>query len=227
MATIDFSQEARCQGCLHIALTSIGGSNNSALVKAVGRVLRDMPPVQLPESKGAVLFLRFIDGDELPCWAEGGGGGGTGGKARRWDQFSAYKSLVGLLCVAQCHDVDDLDNIRAGYKDCIKAHQHALCSSRCLVYGPKKNFEVCADLKDGMVHVDCTVDELDVLPEDIQPPVVERVAGELAQGIFIKLRAKMEECQRVIGDPSRVEPLPHLKTPMECREPAEEEAEQR
>ena len=224
MATVDFSQEARCQGCLHIALKSIG-DGSGALVKAVGRVLRDMPPVQLPESKGTVLFLRFVDGDELPCWAVSGGGG-TGGKVRRWDQFSAYKSLLGLLCVAQCHDVDDLDNIRAGYKDCIKAHQHALCSSRCLVYGPKKNFERCTELKDGMVHVDCTVDELDVLPEDIQPPTVERVAGELAQGIFIKLRAKMEECQRVIGDPSRVE-LPHLKTPMECKEQSEEEAEQR
>lgn len=218
MSTVDFSQEARDQGCLHIAVKSVGATN-SALVQAVGRVLRDMPPVQLPEPKGTVLFLRFIDGDELPCWA--------GGKAR-WEDYSAHKNVLGLLCVAQCHDADDLDNIRAGYRDSCKAHQPGLCSSKCLMYGSRRSCTGLKDgiLKDGLVHIDCTVDELDILPEDINPPVVEKVANELAQSIFFALRSRMEGIQRLVGDPGRTDPIKHLKAPMEMDQ-GEDEIEQR
>lgn len=213
MSMVDFSQEARDQGCLHIAVKSVGATNR-ALVQAVSKVLYDMPPVQLPELKGTVLFLRFIDGDKLPCWAAG--------KAR-WEQYSAHKNVLGLLCVAQCHDADDLDNIRAGYKESCKAHQPGLCIARCLVYGSKKS---CTVLKDGLVHIDCTVDELDVLSEDIKPPSVEKVATELAHGIFFALRSRMDNVQKVVGDPGRTDPLKHLMAPMEV-ESREEDVEQR
>lgn len=211
---VDFSQEARDQGCLHVAVKSVGTANN-ALVRAVSKVLRDMPPIQLPDPKGTVLFLRFIDGEELPCWATG--------KAK-WEQYSAHKNVLGLLCVSQCHDADDMDNIKAGYKDSCTAQGSGLCSSRCLIYGPKKS---CTDLKHGMVHVGCTVDELDILLEDIKPPVVEKVASELAQDIFFTLRSRMEDVQKVVEDPGRTDPLKHLKAPMEEMESWEEEAEQR
>ncbi len=225
MSMIDFKQEARDQGCLHIALKPVGGTDTGsrALVSAVGEVLGDMPPVQMAEPKGTVLFLRFIDGDQPPCWAAGGGGGGKA----RWEQFSAHKSVLGVLCVAQCHDADELDNIRAGYKAACSLHQPGLCGSKCLVYGPKKNLEACMDPKDGLVYIDSTVDELDVLPEDTKPQVVERVATELAQSIFSTLKARME---KLVGDSSRgVDQLPHLRAPMEARprETQEDEPEQK
>lgn len=213
MSMVDFSQEARDQGRLHIAVKSVGATN-TALVQAVSRVLLDMPPVQLPEPKGTVLFLRFIDGDELPCWAAG---------KVKWEQYSAHKNVLGLLCVAQCHDADDLDKIRASYKESCKTHQPGLCSGRCLVYGSKKS---CTDLRDGMVHIDCTVDELDVLSEDIKPPAVEKMATELAQDIFFTLRSRMDNLQKVVGDPGRTDPLKHLMAPMEL-DLREDEVEQR
>lgn len=224
MSLIDFNQEARDQGCLHIVLKPVGGldANSQPLVTAVGKVLRDMPPVQLSEPKGTVLFLRFMNGDQLPCWAAGGGEA----KAR-WDLFSAHKSVYGLLCVAQCQDADELDNIRAGYKTACSAHQQSLCGSRCIVYGPKKNLEECIDPKDGFVYIDSIVDELDVLPEDTKPHIVEKVATDLAQSIFSTLRGEAESHQKILGDSSRsLDSLPHLRAPMETAA-AEVEPEQR
>jgi hypothetical protein len=215
MSAVDFSQVARDQGCLHIAVKSVGDTND-ALVGVVRKVLRDMPPVQLPEPKGTVLFLRFIDGDNLPCWATG--------KAR-WEQYSAHKNVLGLLCVAQCHDSDDLVNIVAGYKASCKDLQPGLCSSKCIVYGPEQS---CTELKPGMVHIGNTVDELDILLDDIKPPAVERVASELAKGIFFALKSRMEHVQKAVGDPGRTDPIKHLKAPMELEmESWDEEAEQR
>ncbi len=210
---VDFRQEARDQGCLHVALESVG-ETSGALLRAVGKVLRDMPPFQLPEPKDTVLFLRFIDGGELPCWA-----GST-----KWGDYSAHKNVLGLLCVAQCHDSDDLDNIRAGYRESRhKALKRGLCDSRCLVYGPKKS---CMDLKDGMVHIDATVDELDILAEDTRPAAVEKVAGDLAQAIYNALKPQTEKVYKEVLDPARTEPIRHLKAPMEV-EVEMEDVEQR
>lgn len=216
MFKVDFSQEARDQGCLHVAVKSLG-ETSKALVRAVSKVLRDMPPVQLPDPKGTVLFLRFIDGDELPCWAT---------SKARWEQYSAHKNVLGLLCVAQCHDADEVVNIRLGYKDVCKTLQPGLCSSKCLVYGPEKS---CMDMKQGMIHIGGAVDELDVLPEDINPPAVEKVASELAQSIFFTLRSRMESVQKVVGDTgTRTDQIKHLKAPMEKEmELRDEEADQR
>lgn len=222
MSSVDFNQEARDQGCLHIAVKSIGGASSS-LFKAVEKVLRDMPPVQPPEPKGTVLFLRFIDGGKPPCWAEGEAARGRA----RWDQFSAHKSVLGLVCVAVCHDADDLDNIRAGYRDACRAHKATLCGSKCILYGPRKNLESCTELTDGLVHIDSTLDELDVLVEDVKPPIVEKIASELAQSILLALRGKMETCLKLVGDPSRTDPLPYLRAPVETKETTEEELEQR
>ena len=215
MSSVDFNQEARDQGCLHVAVKSVG-EKNKALVRAVSKVLHNMPPVQLPEPKGTVLFLRFIDGDRLPCWAA---------SKARWEQYSAHKNVLGLLCVAQCHDADDVVNIRLGYKDICKNLQPGLCGSKCLMYGPEK---ACIDMKHGMIRIGSTVDELDILSEDINPPAVEKVATELAQGIFFTLRSRMESVQKVVGDPGRTDPIKHLKAPMEKEmERRDEEVEQR
>ena len=222
MSLIDFNQEARDQGCLHIALKPVGGTvnGNKSLVSAVGEVLRAMPPVQIPEPKGTVLFLRFIDGEKLPNWAS------NKGATSRWEQFSAHKSVLGLLCIAQCHDADDLDNIRAGYKSACSAHQRGLCGSKCIVYGSKKNLEACMDPKDGFVYIDSVVDELDVLPEDTKPHLVEKLATELAQSIFSTLRSRMETRLKIVMESSRgVDPLPLLKAPVEAgtRDTAEDD----
>lgn len=208
---IDFNQEAKDQGCLHIALKSVGGAGDG-LVKAVGKVLANMPPIQL---QGTVLFLRFLDGDQLPCWAAG-----EGTKVRvRWDQFSAHKCIHGLLCVARCQDADDLDNARAGYKNLRETHKFGLCSSKCILYGPRKGLRPDTELKDGMIHIDSTLDELDVLVEDVKPPIVEKVASELAQTIFISLRSKMEGYLKLVGEPGlRTDPLPQLKAPVDTSE---------
>lgn len=228
MSMLDFRQAARDQGCLHIVLKPVGATETSsrAAVNAVRGVLQNMPPVQLPEPKGTVLFLRFIDGEQLPCWAAGDSG-------TRWDQFSAHKSVLGLLCIAQCHDADELDDIRAGYKDACSLHQQGLCASKCIVYGPKKQLEAesCIDPKDGFIYIDSVMDELDILPEDTKPQIVERVATELAQSIFSCLKTRMEKQLKIISECCRnVDPFPpHLKAPTETRprDAPEEEHEQK
>lgn len=221
---VDFSQEAKDQGSLHIAVRSVGKSSK-ALSRAVRKVVNDMQPVQLAEPKGTVFFMRFHDGEKLPCWAVST----TGGTVRRtkWDQFSAHKSLHGILCVARCQDSEELESIRAGYQDICKAHQHALFSSKCIVYGHKKDLESCTDLKDGLVYVDCAIEELDVLPEDVQPFVVEKVACELVQSVFTKLKSRTENYLKLVEDPGRTDPLPQLWAPMETKETSEDEVEQR
>ena len=210
MSMVDFNQEAKDPGCLHIALTTLGGGSNG-LLKAVSKVVRQMAPVQLSEPKGTVLFLRFLDGEQLPCWAAG-----RGTKVRvRWDQYSAHKSVLGLLCVAHCQGPEDLETIRTAYKELRETHKDGLCSWRCLIYGPRKRLPPDTELRDGMIHIDSLLDELDVHVDDIRPLIVEKVASELAQSIFKSLKTRMEECYRVVNDPSRTDPLPLLRAPVD------------
>lgn len=217
MSTVDFSQEARHQGCMHIALNAIGETSNT-LFATIEELLQGMPPLQLSEPKGTVLFLRFLNGTELPCWAGSG--------ARKWDQFSAHKSVLGLLCVAQCYDADELDNIRSGFKERIKSHKPGLCASKCIIYGSKKNLESYIDPKEDLILIDCAADSADVAAEDVQASVVEEIVSELSISIFTSLRSRIASNQKLIDDPSRTDPLPHFQAPVETKE-ASEESDQR
>jgi len=221
---MDFSQDARDQGCLHIALKGLG-EGSGALAGTVGKVLRNMAPVQLQEPKGTVLFLRFIDEDKLPSWASTIADGASAPGRSRWEQFSAHKDVLGLLCVAQCLDAEDLKWVRGAYKDSCEARGVGLCASRCIVYGHKKSWSSAAEVKDGLVYVEATLDELDIISEDVKPPVIERVANDLAQSIFRALKSKADELFRIVSDTSRADVLRHLKAPMELG--SQEDSEQR
>ena len=212
---VDFKQEARDQACLHIALKALGPSK--VFCCAVAKFLHSLPPIQLTEAKGTVIFLRFLDGDDLPCWA-----GSSGGV--RWDEFSAHKSVLGLLCIAVCHHADDFADIKAGYKEICKTHSRWPCASKCIVYGSMKNLESCIKSVDGFVHINYTADEKNTILDDIQPQKVEAIINELVYSILRSLKSKMDMCMRLIGG---TDSLPHLKAPMETKETSEEDSEQR
>lgn len=221
---IDFKQEARDQGCLHIAVRPVG-EISTPLVQAVMKLLRVMPPVQLAELKGSVLFLRFLDGEDLPCWAAGTN------KGAKWDQFSAHKTVHGLLGVGQCQDAEDVINTLQLYRENCKLHQPQLYGSRCILYGPKKELEPCVaePSKDGVVLVQyLAADIADAGPEDVQGNVVETVVEELTRSIFYSLKARMEPFQKVLEEPNRIDPLAtiRLRAPME-KDQWDEELEQR
>jgi len=217
MSMIDFRQEARDRGCLHIVLKPIGV--NGTLVKNVLKVLCDMAPVQLAELKSSVLFLRFLDGRDLPGWAIG---------SSKWDQFSAHKTVHGLLAVGHCLETSEWAPVVQKYKEARKAYLPNLCASKCLIYGPKEGLEPCQSesSREGAVLVPCSVKSCEVGSLEVQPQMLESAATDLARTIFISLKTRMESFLKVLEDPSRVEGITssmRLRAPMEAKEQLEEE----
>lgn len=209
----DFTQEARDQGCLHIAVKSVGEASRPLLKVVLKGLRQQISPIQLAESKGTVLFLRLVDGDDPPSWDS------SGGRGWKWDQFSAHKKILGLLCVALCHHDDDLSKIKAGFKESQKAHPD-LYASKCVVYGPKREN---SSSDTGLVHIEYTADDMDVVTEDLKLSSLEELVNEFARSIYRKLWSKIENYSKLVEDPSRTDPLPHLKSPLDKKESVDEE----
>ena len=221
MSMIDFKQEARDQGCLHIVLKPIG-EVSSHLVRSILKVLCDMAPVQLPELKSSVLFLRFLDGRDLPSWASG---------TNKWDQFSAHKRVHGFLGVGQCQEATDWTHTLQKYKEARKAHLSHLCASKCLIYGPKEELEACQteSNRDGVMMVPCSADIWDAGPQDVEAGMLEAAATELARTIFFSLKTSMEIYLKVLDDPGRADNIAsiRLRAPLESKDQHVEEPEQK
>lgn len=219
---IDYKQEARDQGCLHIAVKPVGEISRP-LVQNVMKLLQNMPPVQLAELKGSVLFLRFLDGENLPCWATGAS------KGPKWDQFSAHKTVHGFLGLGLCQNAVDVASTLQSYRENYKLLQPQLCAHRCILYGPEKELEHCISetTKDGVMLIQCSI--ADAGPQDVQGPMVETVVEELVRSILYSLKARMEPFQKVLEEPNRIDPLSiiRLRAPMETMDQLDEELEQR
>ena len=217
MSIVEFQQEARYQGCLHIALKPLGEVSGS-LFSTVVTVLQGLPPIQLPEPKGTVLFLRFMDDENLPGWAV------TENAGRRWNLFTAHKSVVGLLCISHCHDEDELANIKAGYKNACTAHSPRPFGSKCIVYGKKKTMKSFmggpVSAGEELVYIDQGVGEEgeEVTTQDIHVHRLEELVNELVHSIFSKLNSRKKDCQRLF-DEGRLD----LKAPVEPAETLDED----
>lgn len=221
MSMIDFKQEARDQGCLHIVVKSIG--EDSSLLGSVLKVLREMAPIQLPELKSSVLFLRFLDGRDLPSWTSG---------ANKWDQFSAHKAVHGLLAVGHCQEVTHWTAAVQKYKEARKAYVPYVCGSKCLVYGPKEVLEPCQGepSRDGPVLVHCAAESWDITPSDIQSGALEAAVTDLARTIFFSVKTRMESYLLVLEEPGRMDSITtsmRLRAPLESKDQTEEELDQK
>lgn len=222
MSTLDFKQEARDQGCLHIGVNPVR-ERSLPLLKRFLKLLRNMLPVQLAELKGNVLFLRFLDGQTLACWGAGAK------KGSMWDQLSVHKAVHGFLGVGQCRSAVDVTNALQCYRDSCRSHQPRLYGSRCILYGPKE-LELCVakSSKDGVVLVECSTEDMtDAGPQDLQGNVVERVVEELARSILYNLKARMDSFQRILDEPNRSDTAIKFRAPVEPKDHWDDEVEQR
>lgn len=214
MSLIDFTQDAQDQGCMHIVVAALSDKEaRTPFDKDVLDCLCKLPPIQLAEPKGTVLFLRFLDAQNLPKWASDG---------PKWDEFSAHKQVLGVLVVCQCLDTDDLDNAKAGFgKACAKFKSTFCDTNKCIIYGPKKHLEQYVDPRKGYCLIDCNLDQeqCTVCREDL-----EEIVTDFALSIYVTLKSKIGQIEK--GMTNRLEQLKALKSPCEQREPGSHEDDQ-
>ena len=222
MSKADFEQEARDQGCLHIAVKPLGG-RSLPLVEGVIKLLRSMPSVQLAELKGSVQFLRFLDGEKLPSWAKVK-------KGPRWDQVSACKCVHGLLGVGLCRDKDNVTNALRSYEENCILHQPHLYASKCILYGSKKELELCVpeSSKAGVIFMEYEADRPNSGPQEVQDNSLEMVVEELVRSIFNNVMARMDSLQKMVDEPNRTDAASiRLRTQMEHKDMWDEEVDQK
>lgn len=209
MSLVDFTQDATDHGCLHIAVMPLGEASG-VLYAALVDVLRALPPVQLQEPKGTVLFLRFLS--TLPKWAS---------DSTRWEELTAYKQILGVLAISQCQDLADLESVKEGFKICSDKFRRTLCDSRCIVYGPKRALEEHTDARKGFSLIDCEVDQESFTKKDLESTVedVSEIVYEFARSIHAILSSRIREYEKQIGgaqSQGRVE-LKRLRTPFDAK----------
>ena len=218
---IDFKQEARDQGCLHIAVKTVG-ERRLPFVQGILNLLYNMPPVQLAELKGCVLFLRFLDESNLPCWVS------CAKKGSSWEQLSAHKAVHGLLGVGHCQSPVDVVNAIQSYRDNCKLFQSQLCASKCILYVSKKGLHLCAadSNKDGVIMLEDLADDMTKTgPQDLNGSMVEMVVKELVRFILHNLKSRMDSLQKILVEPNRSDSSTiKVRVPMEV---TDEELEQR
>ncbi len=205
MSIVDFSQDAKDHGCLHIAVVALGEACGP-IVATVKEFLQTMTAVQLKKGNesSSVAFLRFLEA--LPRWA-------TDGRGTRWEDFTAYKQIVGVLAIAQCHDNEDVPTVKSDFKRYCSKFKRTLCDSRCIVYGPRRSLTKGIDSRDGLHLIDCDVDHQAFEQEDLNVEGLEEVVTEFAQSIQATLKSRIGEFVKAYGGQGRLEVLKPLKTP--------------
>ena len=206
MSHVDFSQDAKDHGCIHIAVEPLG-ETSGPIFAATLDILQNMTAIHLTtDLKGnTVLFLRFLS--TLPRWAT---------DDVKWGDLAAYKQVLGVLAITQCHDIDDVANIQAGFKqNCHKFHR-TLCNSRCIVYGPKKVLEDCIDPKKGFHLIDCSLDHEAFTKVDINVQGLEEIVTDFVRSIHITLKSQIGEFSKQVGSLGRApDQVKLLRTPFD------------
>ncbi len=197
MSLIDFSQEARNQGFLHIAVKDLGEESHS-FFNAVLQALTKLPPIQLTEPKGTVLFLRFLNYNELPSWAI---------KGPKWNEFNPHKQIMGVLGVCKCYDLDDLDNVIAGFKTS-NLFESSLC--RCIIYGSKSELEG-GNIDTTKGH--CLIDA-ELSSDDIKLDCLTEVVTDFALTIYSTLKSRITH----LKDSLRTSTVAVVHSPFESKE---------
>jgi len=201
MSLIDFTQKARHQGCLHIVVKNLT-EEQDVFYEKVLHALQKLPPIQLTEPKGHVLFPRFLDSGQLPSWASNG---------HKWNEFSPYKQLLGVLCICKCNDLDDFANSMAGFKSYSSQCKSDLCDSRCIIYGPKSELEGAITEDRRAFHIiDSGCDEDS--SEDINLSSLSESVVEFAIGIRSKIQSRIASLEKSVTVPKL------LRSPFESKE---------
>ena len=212
MSVIDFSQDARDHGRLHVAVFPLGDTSGP-LYAAVTEALQAMSPIILAEPKGTVIFLRFLS--PLPKWSRDG---------THWEDFTAYKQILGVLTIAQCHDADDLLNIHSGFKAKCEQFKRTLCDSRCVVYGPKEQLQNSADSRKGFSLIDLGAEHDTFTSEDLSVEALEEIVSDFALSIYVTLKSRIGEFVKSYGGGGgRTDQVKLLKTPFEFKDPDHDE----
>ena len=116
--------------------------------------------------------------------------------------------VLGVLVVAQCHDKDDLHNVKVGFKESCDRFQRTLCDSRCVIYGPKKALEGEVDSHKGYCVIDCNVDLESFTKDDVNVDDLFKVVMDFSRMIYITLKSR-------IASLHRLENLKVLRSPYE------------
>ena len=212
MSIIDFSQDARDHGCLHVAVFPLGETSGS-LYGVVVDALQAMPPIVLAEPKGTVVFLRFLS--SLPKWST---------DSTHWEDFTAYKQIVGVLTIAQCHDMDDLSKVQSGFKAQCDRFKRILCDSRCVIYGPKEKLQNYADSRKGFNFIDLDDEHENFSKENITVQALEDIVSDFALSMYVILKSRIGEFVKSYGGGGgRTDQVKLLKTPFEFKDPDHDE----
>ena len=213
MSSVDFKQEAKHHGFIHIAVKDLGEEPGSFFGNVL-KALAELPPIQLVEPKGTVLFLRFLNSLELPPWALGG---------LKWSDFCAHKQILGVLGVSKCYDLDDLDNVLAGFKLYTANFKSSLCQSRCFIYGSKTELEGGnIDPKKGHRLIDCNT--VNRTTDGIKSDVLTKEINDFARSIYdtlINEISDLEKCLEIGGSPVKF-----LRSPFESKDASRSEDDQ-
>ncbi len=204
MSLIDFNEEARNQGSLHVAVMDLGGADSKSFFNVFLQALSKLPPIQLKEPKGSLLFLRFLSYENLPVWATEG---------PNWSEFNPHKQIMGVLGVGRCHDLDNLDNTASGFKIYCGGFERRIYGSRCIMYGRK------SELEGGNVESDRQYCLIDAEPssDDVKLQFVSEVVTELALTMHASLKSRVSQLEDSLSRAS-VAPLPLLHSPLESKE---------
>lgn len=199
MSLADFSQDAHDHAHLFVYVTALG-ETSGALYGAVMEALRDFPPIHPRGSKDSLIFIRFLN--HLPRWAKDG---------QHWLDFQAYKQVLGVLAITQCHDLDDLEAVANYFRGVCKHFKQSLCDSRCVVYGSKAVLGKGIDSRQGFTLVNFN-NQQGFTKADVNVSTLELVITDLADSIFITLQSRIANHKKKL-EGARLDPL---RSPLEA-----------
>ena len=201
MSLADFSQDAHDHAHLFVYVTALG-ETSGALYGAVMEALRDLSPIHPRGSKDSLIFIRFLN--HLPRWVK---------DPRPWREFQAYKQVLGVLAITQCHDMDDLEAVASYFRDVCQHFKESLCDSRCVVYGSKSVLGKAIDSRRGFTLVNFNNQRSFNTKADVNLSTLESVITDFADSIFITLQSRITNLKKGL-EGGRLEVA--LRSPLEA-----------
>ena len=201
MSLADFCQDAQDHARLFVYVTALGETSGS-LYGAVVEALHDFPPIR--RGPTSYVFLRFLN--QLPRWARGG---------QPWQDFQPYKQVLGVLAIAQCRDVEDLDMIEPAFRQVCARFSGTLRDSRCVVYGSKACLGKMMESLSHFSLVEFDYQRAFSAQPAVKKPELERIVRELANSIYGALQTRIGDLTKELESGRVLRPL---RSPLDGKE---------
>lgn len=167
---VNFTTSYLTSSCLHVLVAGVGNVEDTWL----SDITNELDRVPLPNHPGQQLKAKFVL-QTTPLLSE-------------WSDLQFYRRHVGLLCVSEVTDSNDVNNVFSQYEKFKKRYEISVFDSRCIIFSTENLM-----LPPNCLRPDIMVVKYSGEMSSVHGEELTSLIGEFTQALFSVIRRKSIE----------------------------------